>query len=90
MIAEAAADAEADDIAADSANDGGSPHRPNAYLLRGPGIDRGGDKVSWDDTAKQVVLPGTGMVPIGIATIAAGNGVGTVRVRLDGIATAAA
>ncbi|HZS63681.1 MAG TPA: hypothetical protein VFA53_04185 [Xanthobacteraceae bacterium] len=46
--------------------------------------------MSWDDTAKQVVLPGTGMVPIGIATIAAGNGVGTVRVRLDGIATAAA
>jgi hypothetical protein len=39
---------------------------------------------------QQVVLPGTGMVPIGIATIAAGNGVTTVRVRLDGVATAAA
>lgn len=47
-------------------------------------------RVAWDDTAKQVVLPGTGMVPIGIATLAAGNGVTTVRVRLDGIATAAA
>jgi hypothetical protein len=30
------------------------------------------------------------MAPIGIATLAAGNGVATVRVRLDGIATAAA
>jgi hypothetical protein len=36
------------------------------------------------------VLPGTGKVPIGIATLAAGNGVTTVRVRLDGVATAAA
>jgi predicted RecA/RadA family phage recombinase len=49
-----------------------------------------GDRVAWDDTAKQVVLPGTGMVPIGVATIAAGNGVATVRVRLDGVSTAAA
>jgi predicted RecA/RadA family phage recombinase len=49
-----------------------------------------GARVAWDDTAKQVVLPGTGMVPIGIATIAAGNGVATVRVRLDGVATTAA
>lgn len=49
-----------------------------------------GARVAWDDTAKQVVLPGTGMVPIGVATLAAGNGVATVRVRLDGIATAAA
>jgi hypothetical protein len=31
-----------------------------------------------------------GKVPIGIATLAAGNGTATVRVRLDGIATAAA
>jgi hypothetical protein len=30
------------------------------------------------------------MVPIGVATIAAGNGVATVRVRLDGVSTAAA
>jgi predicted RecA/RadA family phage recombinase len=49
-----------------------------------------GARVAWDNTAKQVVLPGTGMVPIGIATTAAGNGVATVRVRLDGIATQAA
>jgi predicted RecA/RadA family phage recombinase len=47
-------------------------------------------RVAWDDAAKQVVLPGVGKVPIGIATIAAGNGVATVRVRLDGVATAAA
>jgi predicted RecA/RadA family phage recombinase len=49
-----------------------------------------GARIAWDDTAKQVVLPGTGMVPIGIATVAAGNGVVTARVRLDGVATAAA
>jgi predicted RecA/RadA family phage recombinase len=47
-------------------------------------------RVAWDNTAKQVVLPATGMVPIGIATVAAGNGIATVRVRLDGVATAAA
>jgi predicted RecA/RadA family phage recombinase len=49
-----------------------------------------GVRVAWDDTAKQVVLPDTGMVPIGIATVAAGNGVAAVRVRLDGVATQAA
>jgi predicted RecA/RadA family phage recombinase len=49
-----------------------------------------GARVAWDDTAKQVVLPGTGMVPVGIATLAAGNGVATVRVRLDGVSTEAA
>lgn len=32
-----------------------------------------GDRVAWDDTAKLVVLPGTGMVPIGVATLAAGK-----------------
>jgi predicted RecA/RadA family phage recombinase len=47
-------------------------------------------RVAWDDTAKEVVLPSTGMVPIGVATAAAGNGAATVRVRLDGVATAAA
>jgi hypothetical protein len=41
-------------------------------------------------TSGQGVLPGTGMVPIGIATLAAGNGIATVRVRRDGVATAAA
>jgi predicted RecA/RadA family phage recombinase len=49
-----------------------------------------GTRVAWDNTAKQVVLPATGMVPIGIATVAAGNGVAIVRVRLDGVATQAA
>ncbi|MGE5536553.1 MAG: DUF2190 family protein [Acidobacteriota bacterium] len=49
-----------------------------------------GTRVAWDDTAKEVVLPATGMVPIGIATVAAGNGIGSVRVRLDGVSTAAA
>jgi hypothetical protein len=49
-----------------------------------------GAKVSWDDTAKQVNVPGTGRYPIGTAIEAAGNGVTTARVRLDGIATAAA
>ncbi len=48
------------------------------------------DRVAWDDTAKQVVLPRAGMVPIGVATVAAGNGVTTVRVRLDGVSTMAA
>jgi predicted RecA/RadA family phage recombinase len=48
-----------------------------------------GARVSWDDSAKEVVLPSTGMVPIGIATLAAGNGVGTVPVRLDGVTTGA-
>lgn len=47
-------------------------------------------RVAWDDTANQVVLPAIGMVPIGIATVAAGNGVATVRVRLDGVSTMAA
>jgi predicted RecA/RadA family phage recombinase len=49
-----------------------------------------GDKVSWDDTAKQVNVPGTGRYPIGTAIEAAVNGATIVRVRLDGVATAAA
>jgi predicted RecA/RadA family phage recombinase len=49
-----------------------------------------GARVAWDDTAKQIVLPGTGMVPIGVATVAAGNGIATVRLRLDGVATGVA
>lgn len=49
-----------------------------------------GARVAWDDTAKQVALPGAGLFPIGVAVTAAGNGTTTVRVRLDGIATAAA
>lgn len=49
-----------------------------------------GDAVAWDGTAKQVNVPGAGRYPIGVAIEAAGNGVTMVRVRLDGIATAAA
>ena len=49
-----------------------------------------GARVAWDNTAKQVNTPGAGRFPIGIATEAAGNGVTSVAVRLDGVATAAA
>jgi predicted RecA/RadA family phage recombinase len=49
-----------------------------------------GARVAWDTAAQQVVLPGAGMVPIGVATLAAGNGVATVCVRFDGVATEAA
>jgi len=49
-----------------------------------------GDRVAWDDTAKEIVLPGVGLYPVGVATEAAGNGTATVKVRLDGIATVAA
>lgn len=49
-----------------------------------------GARVSWDDTANQVNTPDAGRVPIGVAVEAAGNGVTSVAVRLDGIATAAA
>jgi hypothetical protein len=53
-------------------------------------LRRAGDRAAWDNGDKQVVLPGTGMVPIGIATLATGNGVTTVQVGLDGVATEAA
>ncbi len=49
-----------------------------------------GARVAWDNTAKQVNMPGAGRFPIGIATEAAGNGITSVAVRLDGVATAAA
>lgn len=49
-----------------------------------------GDAVAWDDTARQVNAPGSGRYPVGIAIKAAGNGVVTIEVRLDGIATAEA
>lgn len=48
-----------------------------------------GDRVSWDNTAKQIKLPAVGPYPVGIAAEAAGSGTTTVKVRLDGIATAA-
>lgn len=49
-----------------------------------------GARVSWDNTAKAVTTPATGRFPIGVAVEDAGNGVTSVAVRLDGIATAAA
>ena len=49
-----------------------------------------GARVAWDNTAKQVTTPAAGRFPIGVAVEAAGNGVTSVAVRLDGIATAAA
>lgn len=49
-----------------------------------------GARVAWDNTAKEVTTPATGRFPIGIAVEAAGSGVTSVAVRLDGVATAAA
>ena len=49
-----------------------------------------GARVAWDNTSKQVNTPGTGRFPIGAATEAVGNGITSVTVRLDGVATAAA
>ncbi len=40
-----------------------------------------------DNTAKQVVLPGTRLLSIGVAILAAGNGATTVRVRPDWVST---
>lgn len=48
-----------------------------------------GARVAWDNTARQLNTPGAGRFPVGVATEAAGNGVTTVAVRLDGVATAA-
>ncbi len=33
-----------------------------------------GDRVAWDDTAREIALPGVGLYPVGIAPMAAGNG----------------
>lgn len=49
-----------------------------------------GTRVAWDNTAKEVTTPAAGWFPIGVAVEAAGNGVTSVAVRLDGVATAAA
>jgi len=46
--------------------------------------------VAWDNTTKEVTTPAAGRFPIGVAVEAAGNGVTSVAVRLDGVATAAA
>jgi len=48
-----------------------------------------GARVAWDNTAKNINVPGTGRFPVGIATEAAGNGITSVAVRLDGVATVA-
>lgn len=49
-----------------------------------------GARVAWDNTAKNINLPGTGRFPVGIATEAAGNGITSVAVRLDVVGTVAA
>lgn len=49
-----------------------------------------GQRVFWDAGNKRVTETASGNYPIGAATEAAGNGVAVVRVRLDGVATAAA
>ena len=49
-----------------------------------------GTCVSWDNTAKNINVPGAGRFPVGVATEAAGNGITSVAVRLDGVGTAAA
>ena len=50
-----------------------------------------GARVAGHDTVKRVAFPGAGMVPTGMATVAAaGSGAATLCVRLDGVATHAA
>ncbi|OJF93650.1 DUF2190 family protein [Pararhizobium antarcticum] len=49
-----------------------------------------GTRVAWDNTAKNINLPGAGRFPVGIAIEAAGNGLTSVAVRLDGVGTVAA
>jgi predicted RecA/RadA family phage recombinase len=49
-----------------------------------------GTRVAWDNSAKNINVLGTGRFPVGIAAEAAGNGITSVAVRLDGVATVAA
>ena len=49
-----------------------------------------GARVAWDNTTKNINAPGAGRFPVGVATEAAGNGITSVTVRLDGVATVAA
>ena len=49
-----------------------------------------GARVALDNTAKEVTTPAAGRFPIGVAVEAAGSGITSVAVRLDGVATAAA
>lgn len=46
-------------------------------------------RVHWEATNKRLTETATGNYPVGVATLAAGNGVGIVRVRLDGEGTVA-
>jgi predicted RecA/RadA family phage recombinase len=48
-----------------------------------------GARVAWDNTAKNINVPGAGRYPVGVAIEAVGNGVSSVAVRLDAVATAA-
>jgi predicted RecA/RadA family phage recombinase len=49
-----------------------------------------GAAVSWDSAAHNVLAPAAGKFPIGVCVAAAGLDEPTCRVRLNGIATAAA
>lgn len=49
-----------------------------------------GARVAWDNTAKNINVPGAGRFPVGVATEAAGNGITSIAVRLDGVGTVAA
>ena len=49
-----------------------------------------GAKVSWDNNNARSDVPASGRYPIGAASEGAANGDATVRVRLDGVSTAAA
>lgn len=49
-----------------------------------------GTRVAWDNTAKNINVPGAGRFPVGVATEAAGSGITNVAVRLDGVAAVAA
>lgn len=49
-----------------------------------------GARVAWDNTAKNINVPGAGRFPVGVATEVAGNGITSVAVRLDGVGTVAA
>lgn len=49
-----------------------------------------GGLVSWDDTNKRCVAPGTGFFPIGAAVAAYGNGTTSAQVVLNGTTTVAA
>ena len=49
-----------------------------------------GARAAWDNTAKNINLPGTGRFPVGNVTVDAGSGTTSVAVRLDGVGTVAA